>query len=601
MRLRSLELLPRGDAGWTSGSLPFGRATTLLLGPNGAGKTPLLKALCYALGHPVELPPLIREKCSAVSVDLIADEAEFRIVRQLEAGVMVTVTDKAGNVLTFTDERELSAWVLPKLGVALRTLSSGNGDQVPPYISVAGPMFLVDQDTGWASVYVPFETHKFVRDQREEVVRWLLDLPAKHRPIDKTEYKEAKTEQAGIQEQIAFKRRGLETLKRELGEDRARDAAERLQERKATLEAAIKGAQSVLQTMLQAESSLDVRVREAGQQRDEIARKLSNARRRKKQLADYRSEIGAEIGALEQNEVAADVFRKLCGNEACGFFRNEDSFGRRVLYLKDQLKDFEASTGETERTLAVLTEQLAAADRLVTEATETKKKELEERGGGETISLINSSTRELSEVGVRLDRLERIAREQKQLDALINKEARAKEAVDELRPTAGARKDTSRILDARQHLVDTFKDWLLALRTPNVPAEVEFDEELRLVVSGEKFSSKSSHSGSTRTRIVLAYHAAMVETSLRMNGKHPRLLVLDAPRQHELSAEDLRAYIARFHKMSSKLEEPVQLVFSATDPEVVPKDSIDKVWEPPFDFDGEPRFLGAPPPSEKTP
>lgn len=592
MKLRHLEVLPRGGSGWTSGSLAFGRATTLLLGPNGAGKTPLLKALCYALGHPVELPPLIREKCSAVSVELVSDGTEFRIVRQLEPDVLVTVTDGAGVVLSFHEERDFSAWVLPKLGVGLRTLSGANGSKVAPYMSVVGPTFLVDQDVGWTSGYVPFETHRFVKDQREEVVRWLLDLPAKHRPIDKSEYKDAKTEQAGIQEQIAFKRRGLEVLKRELGEDRAVGAAALLQERKAALETALTRAQSVLQNMLQSESALDVRVREAVQQRDDVARKLSNTKRRKKQLGDYRAEIGAELNALEQNEVAAEAFRALCGNEACQFFRKEDSFGRRVLYLKDQLKDFESSTGEAERTLAELTDQLAASERLVQRAIEDKKKEVDRRGGGETISLLEATTRELTDVNVRLDRIERIEREQKQLDALVDKEARATEAVAELRATSGPRKDTSRILDARQHLAATFKEWLLALRTPNIPTDVAFDEELRLIVNGERFSAKSSFSGSTRTRLVLAYHAAMVETSLKMNGNHPRLLVLDAPRQHELRADDLRAFIERFHSMSTKLDEPVQIVFSASDPEVVPEAAVDAIWKPPFAFDGEPRFLG---------
>jgi hypothetical protein len=85
-----------------------------------------------------------------------------------------------------------------------------------------------------------------------------------------------------------------------------------------------------------------------------------------------------------------------------------------------------------------------------------------------------------------------------------------------------------------------------------------------------------------------------------MNGAHPRLLVLDAPRQHELAAADLRAYIERFHAMSVKQGEPVQLVFSATDPEVVPTASVDALWEPRFTVDGAPRFLG-PADAETTP
>jgi hypothetical protein len=101
--------------------------------------------------------------------------------------------------------------------------------------------------------------------------------------------------------------------------------------------------------------------------------------------------------------------------------------------------------------------------------------------------------------------------------------------------------------------------------------------------------------GSTRTRIILAFHAAVVETSLMMGGVHPRLLVLDAPRQHELDASDLRSYIKRFLEISAKQAHPVQLVLSAIDPEIIPGGCMDAIWEPPFKFNDKPRFLGPSP------
>jgi hypothetical protein len=308
---------------------------------------------------------------------------------------------------------------------------------------------------------------------------------------------------------------------------------------------------------------------------------------------DVHAEVNAELGALEQNEIAADAFRAFCGNETCQFFRNpEESYGRRVLYLKDQLKDFESSDGETERELLVLQQQFSAAEAALEVATDEKKKRTEYGDGAATVAAVQSMTKELAEVGVRLDHLKRIAREREQLDALINRELRANDDVTELKPSGGGRKGNSRLLDARQNLTATFKEWMFALHTPNMPGDVTFDDELRLTLGGERFGTKSSHSGSTRTRIVLAFHAAMVETSLMMGGVHPRLLVLDAPRQHELDASDLRSYIKRFHEMSTKRADPVQLVLSATDPAIVPEGCMDAIWEPPFELDDEPRFLG---------
>jgi len=598
MRLETLQLLPRGSGGWESGTLTFGDNTTLLLGPNGAGKTPLIKSLMYALGHPVELPPLIKEKCEAVRVTFFGEDGHYTIERQLAIGIEVRVTDPSGQTTRYDNERAFSEFILGKLGVPLRMLSGKIGEKIPPYMSVVGPMFLVDQDTGWTTLYVPFETHQFVKDQREEVMRWVLDVPARNKPVDKSERNAAKAALASIQEQITFKRRALEALQRELGEDLAVDAEQRLRQRQVVLEAELTRSQSVLESISQAESVLDVRVRDAVQHREQLTFRLGNAKRRKMQLAEVHSEVGAELGALEQNEIAADAFRVFCGNEACQFFRKpDDSYGRRVLYLKDPLKDFESSSGETERELGLLQQQMLVAEAAVRTAIAAKTKSLES-GASDVVGAVDATSRELADVLVRLDRLERIAKEGRQLDTLVDKEARADEDVRELRRAGAPRKDNSRLLDARQNLASTLKEWLLALRTPNVPADVSFDEELRLTISGERFSSKSSHSGSTRTRIVLALHAAMVETSLVMNGSHPRLLVLDAPRQHELSAPDLRSYIERFHALSTRQGRPVQLVFSATDPGVIPEGQVDALWKPSFNCRSH--FLGPPGQRDRT-
>ena len=43
--------------------------------------------------------------------------------------------------------------------------------------------------------------------------------------------------------------------------------------------------------------------------------------------------------------------------------------------------------------------------------------------------------------------------------------------------------------------------------------------------------------------------------------------------------------------MSVNQKQPVQLVFSTIDQEVIPHGQVDSLWQPQFDFDGKRKFL----------
>lgn len=594
MSLVSLEILPRGDEGWGVGPLPFGKHITLLLGPNGAGKTPVVKALEYCLGHPVELPPLIIERCSTVVLRLQQEDVLYTVARNFEPGVSVTVTTGSAQPLEIKDEKTFSAWILAALGISARDLTGNSNEVIPPYMSIFGPLFIVDQDAGWLTSYVPFHTHRFVKDQREEVLRWALDIPARNRAIDKREVNRAKVDLGSIQERIAIKRSSVEALRAELGDDSSIEAAKRLGDRKAVVAAELRELHQSNRIVPEEESRIEAKIRSAIEARTAASFQLLNSRRRKDRLSDVQAEVFVEIAALEENEVAADAFRHFCGNAACQFFRKpEESYGRQVLYLKDQLKDFESTSGEIEEELGRLERQLADSESSVELAMHERKTMVSQPPVENIIDRVSAATHELSEIETRLNRISRFASEREALDDLIKLEIRAAEEFADMRPSRSARKDNTRLMDARDRLSRSFKEWLLTLRTPNVSSDVVFDEELRLIIDGERFSEKSSHSGSTRTRLVLALHAAIVETSIAMNGVHPRVLILDAPRQHELSATDLRSFLDRFYSMSRQQNPPIQLVFSATDAAVIPEGKIDAIWQPAFAFAENLRFLGA--------
>jgi hypothetical protein len=139
-------------------------------------------------------------------------------------------------------------------------------------------------------------------------------------------------------------------------------------------------------------------------------------------------------------------------------------------------------------------------------------------------------------------------------------------------------------------LSDAMQQWLITLGTQNTRS-AHFDEDFVLYVDNAKFSTTTHQSGSTRTRIVLAFHAALLEVSLSRGGNHPGWLLFDAPKQHELSQTDFDAYTDRLVLVAARHPGRVQVVFSVADLKTQ-FEVGDEVWMPAFTFDGNPRFLG---------
>ena len=593
VRLARLDFKPRGVSGWITPPLVFGAVLTILHGPNGSGKTPILKGLAFALGHPAKLPPDIVNHCESVCLTLSEGASRTTVERSIVDQFDCVVTDAQGNVSHFSDEKSFSAWIIGPLGIPERYLAARTGNPVPPYMSVLLPTFFVDQDLGWADIYRPISTHNFVNDQQSEVVRWMLGVPQKHRPVDNSAFARAKERLESVREQIAIRRNTIEALQSDVGPERGPAAREALLSRKNAVLEELRSHSSALESLAQSSSALDLRLAQLAQQREAARYAASTAERR---LADIRrsgQEIEASIEVLEMNEVAADAFRILCGNESCQFFRRpEESYGRQLLYLKDQMKDFEVSSTSLALELDTLRTAVTEAEQRFQQALEEKQKVLAPTVGGAIVPIIEGITKELSDVSLRLDRAELIAREETRLNALIDLALKYEEEVRQLRPGRGAGGDITRLGDARAIFVSTVQGWLDILHAQNIPKPITVDDDLKISLGSERFSENSSQSGSTRTRIVLALHAALIETSLRTSGYHPGFLVLDTPRQHELHAEDLAAFVRRFQEMSRAETVPVQLIIAAKDQIVGVGGPNDEVFRPIYGSPEEPRYFG---------
>ncbi|MGE0327930.1 MAG: AAA family ATPase, partial [Polyangiaceae bacterium] len=481
-----MRLIPRGNTGWSSPDLRFGKAVTLVLGPNGAGKTPLMRALQLGLGYPVELTPLIISKSEAVEIEIAQTDGErWKIRRDFSDGVSATVTEaESGRSIGFSDEQDFSEWILPRLGLDARELLTLNSTRTPAYLSVIGPALFIDQDTGWGQLYTPLRS--FIKNQREEVVRWLLRLPTKNAVIEKAQFEKAKREFERLTLQLDAKRGALKELAAELAQDAAPGALAELESREAAVAARLRDLASVLESIATSKTSLDDTVVDAVARRDAARFDVENAKRRCQAVGQARADVEAEVRALEQNEVAAEVFRTLCSSQNCRFFRQpEESYGRRLLFLKDQLKDFESAESSIQQEVSRLADTLKVAESEVARAIAQKRRSIGE-GHGDVVDEVTALADDLSTVRMRLGRVAQLEQERERFEALLNQQVQAGERVDELKPARG-QGGAGRLLDARVALAESFNEWLVTLQTPNVQADATFDEELRLILGGERF------------------------------------------------------------------------------------------------------------------
>ena len=137
------------------------------------------------------------------------------------------------------------------------------------------------------------------------------------------------------------------------------------------------------------------------------------------------------------------------------------------------------------------------------------------------MSKLTALTKEIVEVELRLAKVQQYESERNKFNKLLDRREQAAASVADSRPTRGK---GAAIDDVRKMLGDSMQQWLLTLGTQNTKT-AHFDDDLVLYVDGAKFSTTTHQSGSTRTRIVLAFHAAILDVSLARGGNHPGWLL----------------------------------------------------------------------------
>ena len=587
VRLHSFQYLPRGSDGWTSRLLHFGDLFTAVQGPNGSGKTPIMKGAMQGLGHEVELPPDVMTRCTFAEMTLLVEGRSVTLTRRLEPDFEIRVDDGSSRQ-TFTSQAEYAKWFMALFNAEPRELTNKQGQVAGLYATVLLPALWVDQDHGWTTDYWTPPNRNFIQDQRQEVIRYLVGLPPRHPFRQRTEYDAAKETLERTERTIELQRFIIERLR--TNEQIGDDEEPRLTERRKLLREELDANSEAIEAIRSATAFFDREIAALEAQRDELAARQSALTKRKGQLNLVFAELDGEEDILTANVQSTDLLRQFCGREGCQMFStSERSFGRSLLFLKDQIKDLKASDRNLSREVESIDKQIAALNEALSAKRTERDHTISASPQAEVMGKLGALTKEIVEVELRLAKVQQHTAERKKFERLLDQRDQSSAAVTESRPGRG--KGATAIDDVRQMLGDAMQQWLITLGTQNTRT-ANFDEDFVLYVDGAKFSTTTHQSGSTRTRIVLAFHAALLEVSLARGGNHPGWLFFDAPKQHELSQTDFDAYTDRLTLVAAKYPQRVQVVFSVADLKTQFQ-AGDEVWVPTFTLDGNPRFLGA--------
>lgn len=586
VRLESFRYLPRGTDGWGSRLLHFGDMFTAVQGPNGTGKTPIMKGVIQGLGHEAELPPDVLARCEFAETTITIDGRTVTLTRLLGDEFHLRVAEGEESHV-YTSQAEYAKWFIGLFSADPPALTSKQNAEVGLYPTVLLPALWVDQDHGWTTDYWTPPNRNFIHDQRQEVIRFLVGAPPRHPFRAKTEFEEAKQGLDRIERAIDMQRYMVERLR--TNEQLADNESAALGDRQVRLRTDLAANSSAIEAIRSATAIYDRDIGALEAQLNETAVRVGALNKQLGQLSLVLSELDGEEDILTANVHATDLMRQFCGKEGCQMFvTSERSFGRSLLFLKDQIKDLQASDRALSRDVDDGAREIERLEAAIAAKRAEREQAVEASPQAAVLGKLNALTKELVDVELRLAKVQQYAGERQKFERLLDQREQAVARVTETRPT-GVR-GASAADDARQMLSDSIQQWLATLGTQNTRT-AHFDEDFTLFVDGAKFSTTTHQSGSTRTRIVLAFHAALLEVSLARGGNHPGWLLFDAPKQHELSQTDFDTYAERLQVIAARHPGRVQVVFSVADLKTQFQ-AGDEVWQPTFTIDGSPRFLG---------
>lgn len=585
MNLLELSIEPNGLNGWGSRVLEFGKDITQLYGPNGCGKTPVLHSIAYALGYPVQYREDISSNCELVILKAVHGGTIIELRRKIGGDFHLECTQSDQNeTRTFYNQKDMSAYLFDFLGLSASTLTSIKNEPTPPYISNFLPLFYIDQDSGYSSAYKP--PSSFIKDQYAEMVRLSLGVPAKNSYERKRLLIEKKVELKRTDTNIVNNEHFLEHLINEREESGR--TSQQLESELERLRNELEELRFSQNTTNGADSAINSLIQEKISQKREFDKRVRDLEERISGFSKIKNEIEVEINTLSLNEEARRLFTSfndICSNPSCKLFlSSSESYGKNLLYLRDQTKDLDRNSKYQKILIDDLIVQSKKLGEEIEEMRASLSSEKPENSTDGLVNAISQLTRSIIDIQREKEIVERIEAEKSNYVELLNKRDRLHNDIAAM--DSGGPSTDLRVLDFRAEFREKLKEWLDILSTKNVSRDISIDADFGVLFGSEKVSQ---FSGSTLLRVVLAMKAAFFDIYISKGTQHIGFMIFDTPRQHDIEAEHFAAFIQRLKKTVKN--SPCQVVFSTTEYHYNSQEN-DVEWVPPFPGIEQNMFLG---------
>jgi hypothetical protein len=317
----------------------------------------------------------------------------------------------------------------------------------------------------------------------------------------------------------------------------------------------------------------------------QITNEIDEIKHRRKSISSIINDINIEVNTLSLNEEARRIFlsfSEICGARNCKLFSfSSESYAKNLLYLKDQLKDLDRNSAYDEMRSDLLLKEKSDIENIIGDIVEERNAILSQ---SEIISVVNTASRIKDEIFRLQDELKDFNRYKEVREKYYDTLKKREDALEKYNSYKRSSPVNPKIVRLRSDLKELLRDWMDKLDPPNVSRDITFRDDFSPEFGKETVSQLK---GSTRIRIVLAFHSAILELAAK-NDSVFNFLILDTPKQHEINDVHLDQYFKALKEVCRVYG--LQVIFSTTE-YTFQTDDDDELWKPAYQGEKQLMFM----------